>query len=276
MKKSRFLLWTQCNIEIRESDFFLWDIEKSFEIISQFEKKYSRFLTDNILAELNTHKEIQTNKELKRLISFWIKLWDISKWYFDITVLPYLENNWYGISKSKLKEDVWYKHITQTDEKIILNNNIFVEFWAYWKGYLLDKVWHFLSQKYNNFILDFWGDIKVYGEQEIYLENPIKKNTYYGKIQVKNASLTSSNGSKRIFWNNSHHLIDITSWKSHNKVHTVFCYHNKWMFADGFATLLSVSPKEISKNIMKSISWLEAFIVYWDWSELRSWRFLNI
>ena len=125
-------------------------------------------------------------------------------------------------------------------------------------------------------MLDFGWDIKVYGSQEIYLENPSQKNTYYGKLKIQDAVLASSNGSKRRFWNNAHHLVDIKTGKSHDNIHTVFCYHNKWMFADGFATLLSVSPKEVSKRVMKKTRWLEAFIIYNDGSELRSGRFLNI
>ena len=276
MKKNRSLLWTQCSIELLESDFFVWDIDKAFDIIVQFENNYSRFLKANILDELNTKKEIVSNKELHTLVRFWIQLWNISQWYFDISILPYLENNGYGISETYMKEDIWYQHIQVSDTKIRLNNNINIEFWAYGKGYMLDKVWYFLSQKYKNFILDFWGDIKVYGNRDIYLENPSKNNNYYGKIPVHNAALTSSNGSKRIFWDNSHHLIDIKTGKSHNKVHTVFCYHSRWMFADGFATLLSVTPKDLCTKIMKDIKWLEAFVIYNDGSELRSWRFINI
>lgn len=276
MRYSRSLLWTQCSIEIHESDFFLWDIETSFRIISDFEETYSRFLHDNYLAKLNQQKSAICNSELKLLINFWKKLWDISQGYFDITVLPYLENNWYGVSDTILKEDIWYQNIEIKDTQITLHNNVCVEFWAYGKGYLLDKVWHYLSQKYTNFTLNFWGDIKVYGTKEIYLENPGKKDMYYGKIQVQDSSLTSSNGSKRVFWDAMHHLIDIKSWKSHNKVHTVFCYHKKSIFADGFATLLSVTPKELSKKIMKNISWLEAFVIYSDGSVLKSWRFTDI
>ena len=276
MKKDRSLLWTQCSIELLESDFLVSDIERAFDMIAQFESKYSRFLMDNTLEELNTKKEIVYDKELLTLTRFGIQLWNISQWHFDISVLPYLENNGYGISETYIKEDIWYQHIELSETKILLKNNISIEFWAYGKGYMLDKVWHFLSQKYNNFILEFWGDIKVNGERDIYLENPSTKNNYYGKIPVHNAALTSSNGSKRVFWNNSHHLINAKTGKSLNTVHTVFCYHNKWMFADGFATLLSVTPKEVSKEIMKNTQWLEAFVIYNDGSELRSWRFVNL
>ena len=276
MKRSRNLLWTRCTIEILDCDFSVSDIEISFKILEDFEQKYSRFIVWNTLSEINTKKSYPLSKELKTLIEIGIKLWDISEGYCDITLLPYLENAWYGISKERLEENIWYQHIELTESQVFLHNWVSIEFWAYGKWYMLDKVYSFLSQKYTHFVLDFGGDIKVSGKKEIYLENPEKAGVYYGKVLLENASITSSNGAKRTFWESSHHLIDTKNRKSSHLTHTVFCYHNKWVFSDGFATLLSVCPKHISSKVMKKIPWLEAYIVYTDGSELRSGRFITL
>lgn len=276
MKYSRNLLWTRCTIEILDCDFSVSDIETCFQTLEDFEKKYSRFKAWNTLSEINTKKSYPLSKELKTLIEIGIKLWDISEGHFDITMLPYLENAWYGISKNKLEENIWYKHIELTETEVILHDWVCIEFGAYGKWYMLDRVYSFLSQKYKHFILDFGGDIKVHGSKEIYLENPEKTGVYYWKIVLENASITSSNGAKRSFWDGMHHLIDTKNWKSSHVTHTVFCYHSKWIFSDGFATLLSLCPKELSADIMKRIKWLEAFIIYTDGSELRSGRFITL
>lgn len=276
MKDHRNLLWTRCSIEILDCDVSLHDIETSFRLVEDFEKKYSRFRKWNILSEINTQKKYTLDKELKVLLEIGIKLWDISEGHFDITVLPFLENAWYGISEKKLEENIWYKYIELTETEVILQNGVNVEFWAYGKWYMLDRVYSFLEKKYSHFVLDFGGDIKVSGTQKIYLENPSKQGEYFWKIEIENGSIASSNGTKRNFWESIHHLIDIKNWKSSHETYTVFCCHPKWVFADSFATLLSVCPKDISQRVMKKIPWLEAWILYSDGSELRSGRFISL
>jgi len=276
MKHSRNLLWTRCTIEILDCDFSISDIETSFKILEDFEQKYSRFIVWNTLSEINTQKSYPLSKELKTLIELGIKLWNISEGHFDITVLPYLENAWYGISERKLAEDIWYQNIKLIESELILHKWVSIEFWAYGKWYMLDRVYSFLAKKYTHFVLDFEGDIKVHGSKEIYLENPEKAGLYYGKVLIENASITSSNGVKRSFWDGMHHLIDTKNWKSSHMTHTVFCYHSKWIFSDGFATLLSLCPKDLSSDILKRIKWLEAYIIYTDGSELRSGRFITL
>ncbi|MCH8518821.1 FAD:protein FMN transferase [Candidatus Gracilibacteria bacterium] len=276
MKYSRNLLGTRCSIEILDCDFSMKDIETSFALIENFEKNYSRFLRGNILSKLNKEKKHSLTKELKVLIEIGVKLGDISKGYFDITILPYLENAGYGIEQERLEENIGYKHIILSESEVQLENSVSIEFGAYGKGYILDRVYNYLREKYAHFILDFGGDIKVMGKREIHLENPGEDKKYYGVIELENASIASSNGLKRKFGNEEHHLINIKNGKSSNDVYTVFCCHSKGVFADGFATVLSVSPKKVTQDILKRVPGLEALIVYADGSQLRSGRFISL
>lgn len=277
MKKQRSLLGTLCTIEVKDSVVLAWDIEACFTDIENFEHKYSRFKKNNQLSLLNEKKSIVWDAELFTLISLWKKISKISKGNFDISILPLLIDAWYGHADTKLSKKVCYEDIElhPEDKKIILNNEISVELWAYGKWYMLDICAKKLSKKYKNFILDFGWDIKVSKKIPILLENPCIKNSFFWKVSIQNCAIASSNWQKRKL-PKGHHLINAHTLASDNLIISVFTSHKLWVFADAYATCLSVCPKELSKKIMQQIPWLSAFVIYADGSQLRSWIFTNI
>jgi len=97
---------------------------ESFSLLDDFEKKYSRFVEWNILSKINTHKSAQVSNEIKSLISLCNKVSGLTEGYFDITILPLLENSGYGISEKKVIESIWYKNIVLEWNNLILKNNV--------------------------------------------------------------------------------------------------------------------------------------------------------
>ena len=72
-------------------------ISESFSIVEDFEKKYSRFKSENILSEINSKKIFSLDPEISSLLRLCIKVSKMTQGSFDITLLPVLENKGYGI-----------------------------------------------------------------------------------------------------------------------------------------------------------------------------------
>jgi len=265
MKKfSRELMWSVLNITIYDNDIDLEVIENCFFETEKFEKKYSRFLEDSYLSLLNKNKSSQEIPwELLSILKLSNKVSQISNWYFDITILPFLENIWYWINKEEMKEVYWYKNIVINDNTIKLENWVSIDIWSVWKWYIVDKIYNILNEKYNDFVINFWWDIRIKWKQKIYLEDPLQlsKNIWY--IELENNSIASSASNRRKtkkWW----HLINPKKNITDDKL-AVYTIHKLASFSDILSTALYVSPIEVALDMVKKSKWLEAMIIMKNW-----------
>lgn len=252
-------LGTKLIIEIFDHSVYIWDINAIFKIVDTFESNYSRFKKNNILHTLNCKKEIIAPIEFLSLVQLAQKISKMTQWYFDISVLPLLENIWYGIKKEKIPEHIGYKHIEIQEQKILLHKWIQIEIWALGKGYLVDLIYNILNKKYKQFIINFGGDIRISGEKIFFLEDPLKETKAIWEIILENLSLAGSNPKKRKTskWT---HLINPKK-KSIDQKKAVFTTHKLAVFADIFSTALFVSPLKMSIDILEKTQWLEWMII---------------
>lgn len=264
MKFSAELLWSFLTIDIKDAgDFFVSDVERCFEMTRKFEKKYSRFISWNYLSELNHSSKAKIDDEFYSMINLALKVSEMTQWYFDITLLPLLENAWYWISKIKLKENIWYKNIVLLEDKIELKNWVQIDLWSVGKGYMIDKIFKYLDKKYNDFIIDFGWDIKVKWKHKVSLEDPNDTSKNIWNINLNNLSIASSSGNRRQFWD-IHHLIDPKWWKSIQDKQTIFLTHKFASFSDIFSTALFVSPIDIAIKVLNTVPGLEGIVIMTD------------
>lgn len=260
MKYSKDAFGSRLEISILGENANDSGISESFFAVETFENNYSRFKHANILSEINSWKCINISPEITSLIQLCIKISRLTKGYFDITLIPILENAWYGILSWKMEEYVWYKNIFLNDNQIELKNGVQIEFWSCGKGYMLDVIYNILKRYHTDFVINFWGDIRVRGKRNIFLEDPCDINKNIWSVPLENMSLASSAGNKRkIKW--WHHLIDMHQGKSQNDKLAVYVTHKLWVFADIFATALFVTPLDISLKILEQVDGLEALII---------------
>lgn len=264
MKKfEKDCLGTKLILQNKSSLFQKSDIKNIENLIEDFEQKYSRFIPWNFLDTLNKEKKALASWELLSMVHLWNKISALTSWYFDITVLPKLENIGYGIQKIKQPEDIWYKNIEIQWDNIILHNNVSIELWGIGKWYLIDAIYNILNKKYENFIINFWGDIRIKWEQMIQLEDPLDDKKSIWEISVNNTAIASTNPRKRATkdW---HHLINPYNDTPVDQKLAIFTTHKLAIFADSFATALWVSPLDISIKILWDIKWLEGMIIAED------------
>jgi len=240
------------------------DIDYCFHITRNFENKYSRFISWNYLDTLNTNKNSVIDAEFFSIINLCLKVSELTQWYFDITLLPILENAWYWVKKQKLEEHIWYKNIILSSDKIELHNNVSIDLWSVGKGYMIDKIYKYLDAKYKNFVIDFGGDIRVKWTHIISLEDPNDMTQIIWNIELENSSIASSSWNRRKFWN-FHHLMDPKTGKSVDDKQAIFLTHKLSSFSDIFSTALFVSPIEIAIRVLNSVPGLEGMIISSDW-----------
>ena len=166
MKKyKKELLWTILEIAIFDDFVDDNDLENIFKLIKDFEEKYSRFKVWNYLWSLNKQKKAKIDDDFKAILNIAQKANELSKGHFDITILPFLENIWYWISNEKLEEKVWMENIFIENDEIILKNDVSIEIWWIWKGYMVDVIFNNLKEKYKNFVINFGWDIRILWER---------------------------------------------------------------------------------------------------------------
>ncbi len=260
MKYSRKLFWSRLDINIKSNEKNNEIIDKCFYEVQLFENKYSRFIKWNYLYNLNKDKSSQINWELLSILNLCNKVSKITKWYFDITILPLLENIWYWIQKEIQKQNIWYENIEIKDWMLFLHNDISIDLWAVWKWYMVDKIFNILDKHFKEFIINFWWDIKVKWKHTILLEDPYDDKKVIWEIILENSSISSSSPNKRKtnLW---HHLINPKEKKSQNDKIAIFILHKLSSFSDIFSTALFVTPLKESINILSNTKWLDWIII---------------
>lgn len=248
-------------------------LNKIINFVDIFENKYSRFIKNNFLYNLNKYWESIIDKDFLTLFNLSKTLYKLTDWYFDITIWNILTEYWYW-KQYNTNNIIWFENIILNWNQINLNwTNI--DFWALWKWYIIDNIYDFLINNYDDFIIDFGWDIKVWNiEKNIWLEDPIDEKKLIWLIKVQNLSFASSSWNKRKFWNN-HHLINPKNKLSQNDKISIYLTHKSACIADWFSTALFVTPLEKSLKILKKIDWLEWLIISKNWEIYKS-KWFNV
>jgi thiamine biosynthesis lipoprotein ApbE len=103
------------------------DIDACFCRIEEFENTYSRFKEGNFLWKLNETGRAPLTAELSILIKLAQKVYRDTRGYFDITLLPLLENAGYGIYEKLLPEILGSENIILTQTEIELKNGVKID-----------------------------------------------------------------------------------------------------------------------------------------------------
>ena len=263
MQYSKDCFWTILTLSLPSGAEKDSVISEAFSYVDEFESKYSRFIPGNLLDTINTNKRFTLDPEISSLIRLSLKISQITQWYYDITLLPFLENLGYGIKNHHVAIDYGYKNIDLQGNKITLKNNVSIELGSCGKGYILDLLYNTLSKRYDDFVIDFGWDMRVSWVKKVFLEDPGDASKMLGSITLDNVSIACSAGNKRKIWK-KHHLINPRNSDAPDDKIAVYVTHKLWVFADSFATALFVTPLKLAINILEKTPGLEWLIIATD------------
>ena len=264
-------IWTQRNIQRQWSDITDLIVAK----ISRFEKLYSRFDTNSLVSQLNTHRVLDRSHytiEYEHILALCQYFYDISWWYFDIRVWSDLESRWYDASysfKAKKTEHI-ISLLTITATQIVLTGTQTIDLWWIGKWYLimlLAKICR--DQHITSYHINWWWDIlTVWDRWSIWLQHPHDDAMIVGTINWDGA-YASSGAYHRRRWD-YHHLVDpIAHTPAVNKA-SVHVYHPyDCMIADVASTVIYVAPLDIGMSFAQHV-WVEYIIIYDDLTSTRS------
>jgi len=111
MQYSKDCFWTILTLSLPSGAEKDSVISEAFSYVDEFESKYSRFIPGNLLDTINTNKHFTLDPEISSLIRLSLKISQITQWYYDITLLPFLENLGYGIKDQHVAMNYGYKNI---------------------------------------------------------------------------------------------------------------------------------------------------------------------
>lgn len=258
-------LWTQRHISYEAP---MSHHETISHMIEHFESRYSRFLSDSLLSQLNTHKIITWDQEFLDLIHIWQQAYSQTWWVFSPFVWSSLESLWYDAeysfrpTGSTIPQDI----ISIQEDQITLWDQTHIDIWGYGKGYLIDKISeYFTSQHTQNRIINWWWDIRFSWEDKdlakpLGIPHPTDHTLLIAERHTSSGAIATSSSSLRKRWEH-HHLIDPkTGSSTTNNILSLSVFASTACLADIWATALYIWGEEQLEVLSRKL-WVQYLAV---------------
>ena len=207
---------------------------------------------------------------------------------FDCSITP-LVNAWgFGFSNKEKMDTarviellnlVDFKKIKLSNDTILMNENMMLDFNSLAQGYTVDLIAHmFDGIGLDNYLIEVGGEIKSKGKNPdnnfwtIGVDRPNEiinpKDRFQFILNLFNTSLATSGNYRKFYQENgvkySHVINPKTGFPSLNKLLSVTVIHESCMKADAYATAFMVMGLKKSKLYLDNNTDLKAYIVYRD------------
>lgn len=250
------MMGTELDVSIIAEEDPTQEYMKVEGLFHSYEKKYSRFLETSELSLLNKNKEIFATEEWFEILEEAKRLYEYSDHIFN----PLCSPSYFGYTKSfdSIKEGEVLKMspveantdfsgiiIDQKKQCIRLQENQYLDFGGFLKGYVSDVACKMLS-KYPGNIINLGGDISswgndVDGKEFIFsIAHPFEVEKDIGTLELHNMSLATSSTLKRNWKIGSHshnHIIDPRTFQStKSPIASISVVASSGSYADALAT----------------------------------------
>jgi len=253
--------------------------------ISTFEKKYSRFLPDSELSQINqSPNNVQVSSDLKKMLEIGLELHKATDGFFDLNIaslisgLGYDQNYSFTANQSLVNKP--RGHFSLHDNTLIREGNVQIDLGSIGKGFLIDQIAHHLrEQGIHHYLVDGGGDIFCSQKRDnspwsVALEHPLHQEQAVAVIPLRNQGIATSSPQKRRF-NDSHHLLNPKANSSTSTILSVTTLASSATFADVTATAIFVSPKQYWSPLSK-ITKVEYYATDPNFSQLFSEKFPDL
>ncbi|NQV17737.1 MAG: FAD:protein FMN transferase [Armatimonadetes bacterium] len=290
VEKTRFLLDTIVDISVTAKNKNCTEkklktiVDSTFSLILKYEKKFSYFLKDSKLWEMNNSEKdnfsidsdfYEMLKLSSEVYSETDSLYDISigslteLWDFDKVHIPSLDSiefaqNNIGFHKIKFSENQLYK---PKEIKINLGSVA--------KGFIIDKAITFLKDnKVESAIINAGGDIRILDYPKplrVGIQNPRKQSEVIAVLTMQNSAVVTSGDYERYFEIDGqiyHHIVNPkTGFPAYNSI-SVTVIASSATIADAYSTALFLMEPDDAIELTNTIENIEAIIFYFEDDEI--------
>jgi len=248
----------------------------------------STYNPNSLISRINNGEIIATDSMLRTVFRAANEVYENTNGAFDCSITP-LVNAWgFGFSNKEKMDTarviellnlVDFKKIKLSNDTILMNKNMMLDFNSLAQGYTVDLIAHmFDSIGLDNYLIEVGGEIKSKGKNPdnnfwtIGVDRPNEiinpKDRFQFILNLFNNSLATSGNYRKFYQENgvkySHVINPKTGFPSFNKLLSVTVIHESCMKADAYATAFMVMGLKKSKLYLDNNTDLEAYIVYRD------------
>ena len=283
-------LGTTYNIII-DSSLEKIDLSKSIDsIFSVINNSMSTYLQNSIISDVNKNIKTKVDEHFIKVFTKSKEVWKESDRYFDPTVGILV--NAYGFGPIVLSDNgnnksiESLKHLVGFD-KVFLNNNnevikenkdIFIDFNSIAKGYSVDLIGEFLSQKkINNYLIEVGGEILAKGINKrtksvwtLGIQDPLNQDKYIQTVELNDKALATSGNYRKYRLDPEtgeryvHTINPITGLTSKNNTLSVSVISEDCITSDAWATALLSLDINRGRSIIDEKETLEALWIISD------------
>lgn len=282
-------LWTTCIISIaRENDIWLNTIINNiYNKTIAFQSEFSRFDENSTLSKLNKLKTYEVSDDFMSLLLKSKDIYKLTNWFFnpliDVRKIWYshnfTDNNFEIIDN---KEDLNIDNIKIFWSKIVIDENMNIDFWSIAKWYLADKIGNYLEENWiRNYIANFGWDIYAwwlnqnYTPWQIWINSPINEEEIVYVVWLSNNSVSTSWIYLRNWQINNksyHHIRNPFSDIQSNKLQSVSIKAKYWYLTDALATSVIAMWYDLALEFCNKNN-IEYLFILDDWKIIKSDNF---
>ena len=256
-------------------------------ILYNFNNIFSTYIPTSEISVINQSSgKINISNEFTFLLRQSFKVFELTDGYFDPTVGPIV--NLWGFGPDKLKNNpknsdiqnllkyVGLTKVSLGDSYLVKNRETYIDFSSIAKGYAVDIISGYLSNKnINNFFVEIGGEVRTKGENinnknwVVGIEDPFEINSnIIGTASLDNLSIATS-GNYRNFYKIGDSLIyhtinPKTGYPSYTNMLSASVFSESCFLADAFATSFMAMGFEKSKILSDEMKEIEVFLIYYD------------
>jgi FAD:protein FMN transferase len=212
---------TDCRVHFQTAEArFAEQFQNSvLDWVAMFEAKYSRFLPDSLISQINTaagEHWVEIDPETEALFNLCQELLFFTRGVFDPTALPLMRLwNWKAANpviptsaqiKAALELVGWRKVARRAGAIFLPDRGMMIDLGGIGKEYAVDRVLQMgVDQGIKNILVDFGQDVRVHGESPqkapwcIGLENPLVVGKCWTSLLVNNHAVATSGDYLRHF-----------------------------------------------------------------------------
>lgn len=248
----------------------------------------STYNPNSLISRINNGEIIATDSMLRTVFRAANEVYENTNGAFDCSITP-LVNAWgFGFSNKEKMDTarviellnlVDFKKIKLSNDTILMNENMMLDFNSLAQGYTVDLIAQmFDGIGLDNYLIEVGGEIKSKGKNPdnnfwtIGVDRPNEiinpKDRFQFILNLFNTSLATSGNYRKFYQENgvkySHVINPKTGFPSLNKLLSVTVIHESCMKADAYATAFMVMGLKKSKLYLDNNTDLKAYIVYRD------------